>query len=181
MRSMRSMIPTWWSPLSECLYLLTVLPRSKIFSSKTFSKSVGSRFVIPASCRPWMYLSSPLATCPGNRGPNSTAGKFAYGSNATAERRNKYKRQHFSSTSKNAVHNKSATQGKVVSGLCVVRFNNPCFFDSVSNSKLSGSLPPLAPHAARMDLYLSSVWRLPGWPRTTSRPLTLNLKWPRFT
>ena len=98
-----------------------------------------------------------LATFPGNRGPNSTAGKFAYGSNATAERRNKYQRQHFSSTSKIAVHNKSATQGKVVSRLCIVRFNDPCFFVSVSNLKSSGSLPPPAPHAARMALYLSSV------------------------
>ena len=35
---MRSMIPTWWSPLSECLYLLTVLPRSKNFFKQNVFK-----------------------------------------------------------------------------------------------------------------------------------------------
>jgi hypothetical protein len=108
-----------------------------------------------------MYLSGPLATCPGNRGPNSTAGKFAYGSNATAERRNKYKRQHFSSTSKNAVHNKSATQGKVVSGLCVVRFNNPCFFDSVSIQNRLGACHhqhPTPPEWICIFISLTAAW-----------------------
>ena len=117
---------------------------------------------------------------PNKRGPNSTAGRFAYGSKQTATRRNKYQRHDFSSTSTKDVHNKSATQIWFVSGECFIGFKDLFFAGSDSNSKSSGSVPPPSAHAASMVLYRSFACWLPGLPSTNSRPSTLNLKCPRL-
>jgi len=74
-----------------------------------------------------------LATCANKRGPNSTAGRFAYGSKQTATRRNKYQRHDFSFTSTNAVQSKSATQIWFVSGMSFVGFKDLFFSGSDSN------------------------------------------------
>ena len=143
-------------------------------------------------CRTTIRLFSPLrvacigaitivlATWPNKRGPSSTAGRFAYGSKQTATRRNKYQRHDFSFTFTNAVQGKSATQIGFESGICCFGLKDFFFAGLDSNWKSSGRLPPPAPHAASMALYLSSACRLPGCPSTKSRPFTLNRKSPRL-